>query len=166
MAPVTRDCRLGGGPSNCVRTTFKPAFLNSPLICARSRCWMHPAGRCPTRRVVAAEAADSDPQAARIAAIGPLATMPNPVAQHAPRNLRRVMSDARTRTMPSRGDDAGVQQSRTSDPPLHPQPAREDAIDSGLTYSRPPSRCLGTAQQGAEQQLKPSHARRPAIAAI
>src|SRR2546422_5199924 len=122
MAPVTRDCRLGGGPLNCVSTTLRPAFLNSPLICARSRCWMHPAGRWPTRSVLAAVAPDSDPHAARIAASGPLATMPNPVAQQAPRNLRRVTSDARTRTTPSGGPVVGAQQLRTSEPPLHPHP--------------------------------------------
>ena len=82
---------------------------------------MHPAGRCPTRRVLAPASVDSEPQAARIDAIEPLATMPKPVAQHAPRNLRRVISDARTRTMPSGAAAEGAQQVRTSDPPLHPQ---------------------------------------------
>ena len=93
---------------------------------------MHPAGRWPTRNVVALVAADSDPQAARIAASGPLATMPNPVAQHAPRNFRRVTSEASTRTIPSRGPDVGAQQPKTSVPPLHPHAAGKSGIGSEL----------------------------------
>src|SRR5437773_4241959 len=138
IAPLTRDCRLGGGPSNCVRTTFSPSFLNSPLICARSRCWMHPAGRWPTRSVVAPAAVDTEPQAARMVAIDPLATMPKPVAQQAPRNLRRVMSEARMRTMPPPWLDALPQQLRTSVPPLHPHPDDKGGVSSKLIGKTPP----------------------------
>src|SRR6476646_10222317 len=94
IAPATSACRFGGGPLNWVKTTFSPAFLKRPFIDARSRCWMQPAGRWPTLRVEALLSVDSEPHAARIAASGPVATIPKPVAQHAPRNFRRVASDA------------------------------------------------------------------------